>query len=323
MRNIKALVAGAAVAATAAAMAVVAVAPASAEPINPVNGKYVTPAPYDIVGVGSESTTFVVGGDQLTPTTRRSRRTQPAKPNIYSWDAVPPNNMNDTTQQIIVKAGCAKTLRPNGSSAGIAALDGGYAKHTSTREEDLCRASTSRGPRDPARVRPTRPSRPAASTFVTLARDAVTYSSTNTKGEKTNVPNNLTKAQLVEDLRLHMSGSGRLQGGTWRCAARQACQGASQAIDPILPQAGSGTLSFWALTALGLTADTEPTCGSAGSCRRRSSPRRTRAPTRYSSARASPTPTSSTRSRSPRSWRRVTTRRSAATSRPRSRTVRL
>lgn len=262
MRNIKALVAGAAVAATAAAMAVVAVAPASADPINS-KGKTVTPAPYDVVAVGSESIFAVT--DQLSFNFNKSvgKRHSPSHPYFYSWDAVNPKTPNDTNpENVILKKGCAKAVRPNGSSAGIAALSG-YPTvkfHGKTYQcVDFARSS-----------RPRKSTDPAAGTkggvlFVALAGDAVTYASTNLKGEKTNVPNNLTQAQLTEIFGCTVAAAHGFKANTWGALLGSKAKGAKQAIDPIGPQAGSGTLSFWFETALGLTTDTEPTCGTAAS----------------------------------------------------------
>src|SRR5215471_10804853 len=110
----RSLVAVGALTATAAA---VMAAPAMAEPINS-HGKAVKPAAYDIVGVGSQSISYIT--DQLTFNYNLTvgRRHSPSHPFIFSWDAVPPSNLSNTTQQIIVKTGCKRNLRPNGSSAG-------------------------------------------------------------------------------------------------------------------------------------------------------------------------------------------------------------
>jgi len=263
LRIIKSLVAAAAVAAVAAGMAV---APAMAEPINPHTGKLQNPPnAWDIVGVGSESTTFVVGGLTYAYDSAIKKDT-PANPYIYSWDAVPPGNMNDTTQQIVVKHGCKKNLRPNGSSAGITALVGGYGNTSYTYKGkkhtvpclDFARSSRPRKTTDPSFG-------PGGVAFVVMAGDAVTYSATNLKGEKTNVPNNLSLAQLAEIFGCTVPKAHGFNANTWGALLGSGAKGASQAIDPILPQAGSGTLSFWATTALGLTSTSEPTCGSAAS----------------------------------------------------------
>ncbi len=247
-----------AVGALALTAATVMAVPAMADPVNS-HDRAVKPAAFDIVAVGSESTTFVV--DQLAfDYDHGIKKDSPAKPDVYSWDAVPPKNPLDTTQQIVLKQGCKKNLRPNGSGAGIAALTGGYG-NTSYKSKgkkhsapciDFARSSRPRGKTDPSFG-------PGGVVFVTLAGDAVTYSSTST----TNVPDNLTLGQLQEIFGCNVPAANGFGANTWGALLGASAKGASQAIDPIAPQAGSGTLSFWMETALGLTTDTEPTCGTA------------------------------------------------------------
>jgi ABC-type phosphate transport system substrate-binding protein len=248
-----------AVGALAVTAATVMAAPAMAEPINS-HGKQTRPAPFDIVGVGSQSITYLV--DQLTFDYNLTvgKKHSPANPFIYSWDAVPPRDLNDTTQQIIIKQGCKRNLRPNGSGAGILALTGGYG-NTSYRYKgrkhtvpciDFARSSRPRKTTDPAAGR-------GGVAFVTLGGDAVTYASTS----NSNVPNNLSKAQLALIFGCNVQPANGFKANTWGALLGASAKGASQSIDPILPQAGSGTLSFWATTALGLTSTNEPSCGSA------------------------------------------------------------
>ena len=251
MRILKTLVAACAVAATATALVA---APALAEPISS-KGKPVTPQPYDIVGVGSESISYLV--DQLTFNYNLTvKNHSPAHPYIYSWDAVPPSNLNDTTQMIILKKGCKKNLRPDGSSAGIAALTSGYGTVTYKGKSypciDFARSSRPRKSTDPALGA-------GGVAFVTLAGDAVTYAST----ANTNVPNKLSTKQLQEIFSCTVPAANGFDANTWGALLGTSAKGAADAIDPIVPQAGSGTLSFWMETALGLTTDTEPTCGTA------------------------------------------------------------
>ena len=259
MRILKTLVASGAVAAVATVMAV---APASAEPINPLTGKVVTPAAYDFVGVGSQSTTYVVG--QLTYNYDKNvvgRHHSPTDPWNLSWDAVPPSNLNDTTQMIVVKQGCKKNLRPNGSSAGIAALTSyGNTSYTFKGKKhvvpciDYARSSRPRKSTDPAFGR-------GGVAFVTMAGDAVTYATTKVS----NAPNNLSRAQLIQIFGCTVAAAHGFKAGTWGALLGARTKNPTQKIDPILPQAGSGTLSFWATTALGLSSTSEPACGSAAS----------------------------------------------------------
>jgi ABC-type phosphate transport system substrate-binding protein len=247
--------------AIAAATTALAVAPASAEPINPLTGKVVVPAAYDIVGVGSQSITYVVG--QLTYNYDKNvvgRKHSPANPFIYSWDAVPPNNLNNTGQMIVVKQGCVKNLRPNGSGAGIKALTSyGSTSYTFKGKKhvvpciDFARSSRPRGKSDPA-------AGPGGVAFVTLAGDAVTYATT--KGS--NAPNNLSQKQLKQIFGCTVLAAHGFKAGTWGALLGGKAKNPKQKIDPILPQAGSGTLSFWAATALGLASTNEPLCGKAG-----------------------------------------------------------
>jgi ABC-type phosphate transport system substrate-binding protein len=259
LRIVRILVAAGVAAATATALSM---APAMAEPINPHTGKSVLPSAYDIVGVGSESISYVV--DQLTYNyDKADKANTPATPYIYSWDAVPPNNLNDTTQMITVKAGCKKNLRPDGSSAGITDMFSyGNTSYTYKGKKhtvpciDFARSSRPRKSSDPRPI-------PGGAAFVQLAQDAVTYASTNLKGESTNVPDNLTFADLAEIFGCTVPAAHGFKPNTWGALLGAKAKGASDAIDPIAPQAGSGTLSFWMETALGLPTDTEPTCGTA------------------------------------------------------------
>jgi ABC-type phosphate transport system substrate-binding protein len=273
VRFLKTLFAAGAVAAVASA---VLAAPALAEPINPHTNKTVTPRAWDIVGVGSQSISYIT--DQLTynydcfgtntkKTTGRctTKADSPANPYIYSWDAVPPSNLNDTTSKIVPKAGCKRNLRPDGSGAGITALETNElgSTHYSYKGKthtvacaNFARSSRPRGTSDA-------PYAKGGIAFDELWADAVTYASTNLKGESTNVPNNLTRNQLIEIFSCSVPAANGFGANTWGALLGASAKGASSAIDPIVPQAGSGTLSFWMATALGLSTTSEPTCGTA------------------------------------------------------------
>jgi ABC-type phosphate transport system substrate-binding protein len=210
------------VAATATALAV---APAMADPTH--HGHRVVPKAFDVVGVGSDTIQSVL--DQLSVDYNASHPTHNVShPWIYSWDAVPPSNPTNLTSHILPKSGCSRVLRPDGSSAGIAAM----AASPSTRNHkfkcfNFARSSRSRATTDPAKG-------PGGIEFVTLAKDAVTYST----AAATNAPANLTTARLK---------------AIYTCTARRWNQvgGTSAAtINPILPQTSSGTLKFF-LTAIG------------------------------------------------------------------------
>jgi ABC-type phosphate transport system substrate-binding protein len=254
LRIIRSLVAAGAVAATATALAV---APAMADPVNS-NLKPVTPAPYDVVGIGAGTTQYLL--DQFSVNYNKDVASKsahsPSNPYFYSWDAVPPNNPLDETQQIALKKGCTKQLRPDGSSAGIAALstegDVTY-KGKSYPCANYARSSRPRSSKDPALG-------PGGVAFVALAQDAVTYATV----KDSYAPNNLTLKQLQAIFSCGVKAAHGDAAGTWGAllGSKAAKGSANQKIDPIVPQAGAGTLSFWLETALGFANDNQPTCSS-------------------------------------------------------------
>jgi ABC-type phosphate transport system substrate-binding protein len=247
VRFLKTLIAAGGVAALASA---VVAAPAMADPIN-VHKHKVTPAAYDIISVGSESIAFV--SDQLSYNYNKSvKHHGPSHPYYYSWDGVPAGSPNNTSQHVTLKAGC-RNLRPDGSSAGITALTTyGTTKYKGKRYPcvDFARSSRARKTTDPSTV-----------AFDQLWQDAVTYSSAST----TNVPNNLTEAQLAEIFGCTVPAANGDPANTWGAllGSKAKAGSAKTPIDPILPQTGSGTLSFFT-GVLGI-AQTEPTCGTAAS----------------------------------------------------------
>jgi ABC-type phosphate transport system substrate-binding protein len=254
LRIFRSLVAVGAVAATATA---VAMAPAMADPVNS-KLKAVTPAPYDIVGVGAGTTQYLL--DQFSVDYNKdvaSKKTHsPTNPDFYSWDATPPSNPLDETQQISLKKGCAKQTRPDGSSAGITALstEGKVTyKGKSYPCANYARSSAPRSSKDPNLG-------PGGVAFVSLASDAVTYATV--KGSY--APNNLTLKQLQEIFGCNIKAANGDPAGTWGAllGSKAAKGSAKQKIDPVVPQAGAGTLSFWMETALGFSSDSQPTCSS-------------------------------------------------------------
>lgn len=252
MRIMKSLVAVGALAVTAAMVA----APAMADPINSSKHK-VTPAPYDIVSVGSESIYAI--SDQLSFNYNKTvgKKHSPTHPYYYSWDAVPFARPNATTTKIVLKAGCKKNIRPDGSGAGISAL--GTYGNTSYKGKtypciDFARSSRPRKSSDPVFGA-------GGDAFVTLWRDAVTYATT----KNTNAPSSLTLAQLQAIFGCNVVAAHGFAKWTWGALLGSKAKDPKAVIDPILPQAGSGTLSFWQETALGFPSDGEPLCGSAKS----------------------------------------------------------
>jgi ABC-type phosphate transport system substrate-binding protein len=236
MHKLRTLAAGIA---TAAATAVVATAvPALADPPL-VHGKAVVPTAYDIVGVGSNTddnlfNQLTAGYDATIPAGKHSA----SHPYIYSWNALPLGvTVANPKYKIAPKAGCVSVARPNGSGAGLKALDlntrDGKTGHYCI---DFARSSSSRSSAAP------KPGVGGVS-YVALATDAVTYATRDTGGTKkvpdTYAPKSLTIAQLKK---------------IFLCSVRNWDQvgGADAPINAYLPQTSSGTYSFWIKT-LGIT----------------------------------------------------------------------
>jgi phosphate transport system substrate-binding protein len=243
LRKTTASIAVTAAAALAAGLAPTLVAStALADPINST-GKTVTPQSYDVVGVGSNTDEYLF--DQLSLDYNATVKTHNANhPYFYSWDATPPSNPNDAaTTYITPKAGCSSTtVRPNGSGAGLTALDENtFDGKTGHYCIDYARTSSGRSSKAPKEG-------PGGVIYVPAAEDAVTWAVRDTgaaKGQpETYAPKSLTLAQLT---------------GIFDCKYTNWDQvgGKAGKIDVYIPQSNSGTLSFW-LKALGLSA--------AGSC---------------------------------------------------------
>ncbi|MGD0686881.1 MAG: substrate-binding domain-containing protein [Streptosporangiaceae bacterium] len=215
MRILSKLVAGAAVLAT---VTMISAGPALADP-----PKGVVPKDTDIVGVGSNTTEYVL--DQLG--VDYNATVSSSSPHLYSFDATNPYN-GDIGDNIITKVNCKPTPRPDGSSAGITALDTNL-KASGDYCIDFARSSRPRGSSDP-------PKGKGGIEFVEFATDAVSYASAKT----TNAPKNLTTADLTAIYSCTDTKWNQV-GGT-----------SSATIAPYLPQPGSGTLSFF-LAAIGVT----------------------------------------------------------------------
>jgi ABC-type phosphate transport system substrate-binding protein len=209
--------------AAAATVAAITAGPALADPIGN-NGKPVTPAASDAVGVGSDTIEYLL--DQLSV----NYNTSHGRPFLYSWDATNPAN-GAVGDKITVKAGCAKIARPNGSSAGISAL-GNNTKVGSHFCIDYARSSRGRTPLDPV-------AGPGGILFVALAKDAVTYATRTAAHGGTNAPGNLSTANLTKIYNCTVTN--------WKAVG-----GKNAPIKPFLPQTGSGTRAFF-LKAIGVT----------------------------------------------------------------------
>ncbi|MFF1908687.1 PstS family phosphate ABC transporter substrate-binding protein [Kitasatospora sp. NPDC058218] len=171
----------------------------------------VTPAAQDIVSVGSDTTQTVSTQFSTDYNAYLTSIGNTTSPRYYSWDAT-------GSATITPKSGASSITRPNGSGAGITELN------TAGSKVDVARSSRAPKATDPA-----------SDIFVAFAKDAVTWSA-NTGGH---APASLTAAQLK---------------GIYDCTITNWTQISatlpSATIKPWLPQASSGTRSFF-LTAIG------------------------------------------------------------------------
>ncbi len=160
MRSLTKLALSAGVAGAVAASLVATSGPASADPPTGV-----TPPANSIVGVGSDTTEYVMDQIALAYDAQSPAPTQ----KLYSWDAT-------GSTPITTKTGATSIARPDGSGAGIAALTG-----NTSATVDFARSSAGRSPSNPSTIK-----------FVAFAKDAVTAAVQTT----TNAPANLTTANL-------------------------------------------------------------------------------------------------------------------------------
>jgi ABC-type phosphate transport system substrate-binding protein len=198
---------------------------ASAAPNDPPKG--VTPAAYDIVGVGSNTTQYVM--DAFSVAYNKTVKTHNVNnPKFYSYDALPLGVNVPGNYKIKPKAGCATIARPDGSGAGVTALDTTQAikfNGGSYQCIDFARSSGGRKPTNPAE-------KPGGIVFVAFAKDAITWAARSAAEGGTNAPASLTTAQLKAIF--------TCKDTNWKQVG-----GKSGAIKVYLPQAGSGTLSTW------------------------------------------------------------------------------
>jgi ABC-type phosphate transport system substrate-binding protein len=229
MRKLTRLFAGAAsVAAAAALVAAGTVSSASADPIGN-NGKPIVPQSYDVVGVGSNTTEYVL--DQISVDYNKTVKDHNADhPYFYSWDAVPPGVTTPGNYTIIPKAGCTVDgkgiTRPNGSTAGLEALDENeFDGKTGHYCIDFARSSSSRSSKAPKLGS-------GGVEYVAFAKDAITWATRTAAKGGTDAPKNLDLTQLE---------------GIFKCTITNWDEvgGKNGAIKVYLPQAGSGTLATW------------------------------------------------------------------------------
>jgi hypothetical protein len=241
----------AAVAGAAATALAVGIGPAAlADPI-------AAPALTNIVGVGSDTITplFSEGGINAsdpggcTPASPDagtltgdfdSTSPAPAHP-AYSWDAV--NPCTGTADETITTKAKSSTdtscqlERPDGSSAGIAALNDNQEDANKAQSAIVYCIDYARSSRAPNTTS-------TDDAFSALAQDGLTWSIPKVKGETNPEPTTLTQAQLE---------------AIYTCTDTNWDQvgGSNAPIGVVIPQSGSGTRSSW-LTDLGITASSEP-----------------------------------------------------------------
>jgi ABC-type phosphate transport system substrate-binding protein len=209
------------VAATAAAAISALVAtPALADPPSGV-----TPKPNDVVGVGSDTIQNVF--DQFSVDYNATHSTG----KLYSWDALNPTNgaMGDPIQLKSGSSNC-NIPRPDGSSAGITALENTKTTTGGAPCINFARSSRARSSTDPTTI-----------SFINLAGDAVTVSTQPGSHAPASL---LTTAVLTGIYNCSITKWNQIPGNSG---------GSSATIAAMLPQNGSGTRAFF-LGAIGLTA---------------------------------------------------------------------
>lgn len=179
---------------------------ASADPAAPLKAT-------DVAGVGSDTTQYVL--DALASAYNAAN----TGVKIGSWDAIPPAGGSTT---ITTKTGCAPITRPNGGSAGVAALLADttncidFARTISPKATDGSQSSL---------------------TFFAFGRDGVSWASV----PSSRTPKNLTTAQLAQIYTCQVTD--------WHVIDSTVKAGA---IHAFLPQAGSALRKTF-LTRIGLT----------------------------------------------------------------------
>ena len=187
----------------------------------------VTPRAGDVVGVGSDTTGYLL--DQLALDYDKAHLK--SGPLLYSWDPVNPAT-GQAGGRIVTKAACPAMARPDGSAAGVSALIANKTDPSDTTDYCIDFAGSSSVPTggDP-------PCGSGGVCFIQLARDAVTWAARDAASGGSDAPSSLTMTQL-KDIYLCKITNWAAVGG------RRA------PIRPYLPQAASGTRTSW-LIALG------------------------------------------------------------------------
>jgi hypothetical protein len=200
------------VAAAAATVVGVGLGPALADP-------GFTPAATDVSGVGSDTTQLVM--DAIA-----AKYDAAHTPKLASFDAVNPTT-GGTGDPIVTKTGCAAIPRPNGSSAGIAAVDPSKEINPTGSTGDRYCIDYARASRGKATVAPFDPN---WLVWVGYGKDAVSWTTPNSGTGK---PATLTIAQLKAIYQCQDTKWNQV-GGT-----------STATITPALPQTSSGTRKFF------------------------------------------------------------------------------
>jgi ABC-type phosphate transport system substrate-binding protein len=220
MRMLNKLLAGSA---AAAALVALAAGPALADPPSGT-----TPRAGDAVGVGSNTDQFLF--DQVSADFNKAKPKNPSL--FYSWDATNPVTGAEG-DQIETKNDCVTIARPNGSGAGVTALEDNTTDPSSSSNYCIDYARSSSGPSS------TTPACDATGgvCYVDLAGDAVTWADRNAANGGTDAPASLTTADLVKIYECTVTNWDKVGGK-------------NAPIEAFLPQTSSGTRTFF-LTALG------------------------------------------------------------------------
>jgi ABC-type phosphate transport system substrate-binding protein len=203
-----------------------------------------TPPLTTLTGVGSETLgplfdNGVPGGDAGS-FVHDYNATSPTDP-IASWDAVNPStgvaNQGITTKALNPGDTSCQLARPDGSNAGIAALNQNQTDTNTVDGQTVYCIDYARSSRAPDTTS-------FEDAFITLARDGLDWSYPKVSGEINPQPKTLTEAQLA---------------AIYTCADTNWDQvgGKDAPIGAVVPQPGSGTLSTWLLE-LGINASAEP-----------------------------------------------------------------
>jgi ABC-type phosphate transport system substrate-binding protein len=205
--------------AIATSMATVAAGSALADPS-------VTPASQDIVGTGSDTTQAVLNQFSTDYNASLTAAGDTTSPRLYSWDAT-------GSSSITPKSGASSITRPNGSGAGVSALNG----NTKT-TVDFARSS--RGPQTGDLT---------SDDFVSFAKDGVAWAAKSGG----NAPANLTTADLkaiYTCTKTNWNQITDISGYT----------GPNATIKAYLPQVNSGTRAFFLKAVGGGTSITPGSC---------------------------------------------------------------